>query len=130
MSSTNDKRLNHPSLSSGRQLTWMWQYSKNEIQLSYLKPKITLMCSTYQLAVLMLFNEEESLHFGDIEARTKMAPDVLKSVMNILVKSKILLADGDTYDINYNFKSKKVGVNIRGDVSNRCSFCRVSSRSG
>ncbi|KAH8081415.1 Cullin-domain-containing protein [Filobasidium floriforme] len=97
---------------SGRALTWMWLYSKNEVQLSYLKPKITLMCSTYQLAVLMLFNEEESLHFADIEARTKLSPEILKPVMTILVKSKVLLVDGDTYDINYNMKSKKVRLNI------------------
>jgi len=86
----------------------MWNYSKNEIQLTYTKPKITLMTSTYQMAVLMLFNEEESLTFAEIEARTKMAPDMLKMVMMLLVKSKVLLVDGDTYDINYNFKSKKV----------------------
>jgi cullin 1 len=87
----------------------MWNYSKNEVQLPWTKPKITLMTSTYQMAVLMLFNEEESLTFQDIAARTKMAPDMLKSVMSILTKSKVLLVDGDTYDINYNFKSKKVG---------------------
>lgn len=91
-------------------MTWMWLYSKNEVQLSYLKPKITLMCSTYQLAVLMLFNEEESLHFADIEARTKLSPEILKPVMTILVKSKVLLVDGDTYDINYNLKSKKASA--------------------
>jgi cullin 1 len=86
----------------------MWNYSKNEVQLSYTKPKITLMTNTYQMAVLMLFNQEESLTLQEIGELTKMPPDTLKSVLTILVKAKILLASGDTYDINYGLKSKKV----------------------
>lgn len=89
-------------------MTWMWNYSKNEVQLSYTKPKITLMTSTYQMAVLMLFNQEESLTFQEIAESTKMPPETLKSVLAILVKAKVLLLSGDTYDINYGFKSKKV----------------------
>jgi cullin 1 len=86
----------------------MWNYSKNEVQLSYTKPKITLMTNTYQMAVLMLFNQEESLTLQEIGELTKMPPDTLKSVLTILAKAKILLASGDTYDINYGLKSKKV----------------------
>src|ERR1700737_2822713 len=36
---------------SGRKLTWLWNYSKNELRTNYLNQKYILMTSSYQMAV-------------------------------------------------------------------------------
>jgi cullin 1 len=88
----------------------MWSYSKNDIQLSYTKPKVTLTTNAYQTAVLMLFNEEDSLTSADIEARTKMSPGVIKQVLTVLTKAKVLQFEKGSFSVNMGFKSKKVSL--------------------
>lgn len=38
---------------SGRKLTWLWNYSKNELRTNTLNQKYILMTSSYQMAVLI-----------------------------------------------------------------------------
>jgi cullin 1 len=68
--------------------------------MNYTNPKYILMTSAYQMAILMLFNEDISLTLKDIEAATKIAPAQLNPVLGLLVKAKVLLQDEDTYDLN------------------------------
>ena len=85
---------------SGRKLTWLWHLSKNELRMNYTNPKYILMTSAYQMAILMLFNEDISLTLKDIETATKIAPAQLNPVLGLLVKAKVLLQEEDTYDLN------------------------------
>lgn len=101
--------------------------------MNYTNPKYILMTSAYQMAILVLFNEDVSLSQQEIEAVTKINPAQLIPVLSLLVKAKVLLQDGDQYDLNLSestapqrqplhivngllhvpdFKSKKIRVNI------------------
>ncbi|KAN0060623.1 ubiquitin ligase (cullin) of SCF [Thecaphora frezii] len=99
---------------SGRKLTWLWQLSKNEIKANYLSQKIQFGTSTFQTAVLLQFNESESLTGEELRTATGLNEATLKPVLAMLVKAKVLLleAESDTYSINEGFKSKKLRVNL------------------
>ncbi|PGH30694.1 Cullin 1 [[Emmonsia] crescens] len=112
---------------SGRKLTWLWNLCKGEIRANYIKnTKVpyTFQVSTYQMGILLLFNESDTLSFSDIEKGTALAPEVLEPNLGILVKAKVVIPSpedgkpcaGTSYALNYNFKAKKIKVNLNISV--------------
>ncbi|EJT47779.1 ubiquitin-protein ligase [Trichosporon asahii var. asahii CBS 8904] len=101
---------------SGRKLTWLWHVSKGEMRPTYLGQKYIFMVSAYQLVILCQFNENDSLTFKEIQTGTGLAEGILKSQLNLLTKLKVLTNDGDTYDLNMHFKSKKIRVQLNQPV--------------
>lgn len=98
---------------SGRKLTWLWNYSKNELRTNYLNQKYILMTSTFQMAVLLQYNKNDTLSLSELSAATSIPKDYLGQVLAILVKAKILInEETDQYDLNPGFKSKKIRVNL------------------
>lgn len=86
---------------SGRKLTWLWNYSKNELRTNYLNQKYILMTSSYQFAVLSQYNDNDTLSLDELLAATSISKDQLKQVLQTLVKPKILINDEtDQYDLN------------------------------
>lgn len=87
---------------SGRKLTWLWNYSKNEIRTNYTNQKYILMTSSYQMAVLVQYNDYDSLTLEELVNYTGISQDILKQVLAVLTKAKILLQDkeDDPYDLN------------------------------
>ncbi|KAJ5752866.1 Cullin-1 [Penicillium odoratum] len=107
---------------NGRKLTWLWQLCKGEVKANYIKnAKVpyTFQVSTFQMGILLLFNETDTLSYSDIQKATTLSPDVLDPNLAIFLKAKVLLApdgakpeDSTMYTLNYNFKNKKVKVNL------------------
>ncbi|KAI6090166.1 Cullin-domain-containing protein [Hypoxylon rubiginosum] len=107
----------------GRKLSWLWQLCKGEVRTGYCKSSktpFTFQVSVYQMAILLLFNSKDVHSYEDIASVTQLSSDVLDSALVILCKAKVLLMkpDGDkpgsgkTFHLNYDFKSKKVRVNL------------------
>ena len=112
---------------SGRKLTWLWQLCKGEIKANYIKnTKIpyTFMVSTYQMAILLLFNDADSMTYEDVQKATALTTDWLDPSLSVFVKAKVLIPSpengkaepGTSYSLNYNFKNKKVKVNLNISV--------------
>jgi cullin 1 len=108
---------------SGRKLTWLWQLCKGEVKANYCKntkTPYTFQVSTYQMAILLLFNESDKNSYDDIMKATQLQADVLDPALGIFVKAKVLTVEpdgekpgpGKTYYLNYDFKSKKIRVNL------------------
>ncbi len=109
---------------SGRKLTWLWHLSRGEVRANYVKggPKMgyTFQVSTFQIAILVLFNDSDTIAYEDIEKATALTRDWLDPSLGIFVKAKVLLASpenakpqpGTTYSLNYNFKQKKQKINL------------------
>lgn len=108
---------------SGRKLTWLWQLCKGEVKANYCrstKTPYTFQVSTYQMAILLLFNENDKNSYDDIVKATQLQADVLDPALGIFVKAKVLTMtpDGDKpgpgkmFALNYDFKSKKIRVNL------------------
>ncbi|TFK73584.1 Cullin-domain-containing protein [Pluteus cervinus] len=98
---------------SGRKLTWLWNYSKNELRTNYLNQKYILMTSSYQMAILVQYNKNDTLSLDELIAATSVPKDHLIQVLALLVKAKVLVnEETDQYDLNPSFKSKKIRVNL------------------
>ena len=109
----------------GRKLTWLWQLCKGEIRPTYLKAPgskvpYSFLVSTYQMAILLLFNDNDKLTYEEIMDATGLNKETLDPCLGIILKAKILTASpedgktepGTTYSVNYGFKSKKIKVNL------------------
>jgi cullin 1 len=120
---------------SGRKLTWLWNYSKNELQTNYLNQKYIFLTSTYQMAVLLQYNTNDMLSLDGLATATNVGKELLRQVLQPLVKSRILINDEtDQYDLNLgalyffdkaifslikdllDFKSKKIRVNLNQPI--------------
>jgi len=112
---------------SGRKLNWLHQLSKGEIKTSYLtsnKSGYTLQASTYQMGVLLLFNNEESLTAELISIATQLTESALRTTLLSLVKAKILNMEPEEeeiekhhkFSLNTEYKNKRAKVNINVPV--------------
>lgn len=108
---------------NGRKLTWLWQLCKGEVKANYCKNSkvpYTFQVSTYQMAILLLFNENDSNSYDDIAKATQLSTDYLDPALGIFLKAKVLTMSpaegrpgpGKTFNLNYDFKSKKIRVNL------------------
>lgn len=108
---------------NGRKLTWLWQLCKGEIKANYIKnAKIpyTFQVSTYQMAILLLFNDADVVSYEEAQTGTALSADWLDPSLAVFVKAKVLIPEpengkpgpGTSYSLNYNFKNKKVKVNL------------------
>jgi len=108
---------------SGRKLTWLWQLCKGEMKANYIKnTKVpyTFMVSTFQMAILLLFNDSDTVTYEDAQKATALSGEWLDPSLNVFVKAKVLIPTpdngkaeaGTSYALNYNFKSKKIKVNL------------------
>lgn len=104
----------------GRKLLWYWQLCYGEMRM-HLKnnssKEYTLHASAYQIAILLLFNEKDELSYQDIEASTELESDLLDTLLNVFLKTKLLKYDergtSKFYTVNDSFASKKVKIDIR-----------------
>lgn len=108
---------------NGRKLTWLWQLCKGEVKANFMKGMktgVTFTVSIYQMAVLLLFNEKDENSYAEIQSATMLDKPSLDGTMVILCKAKVLNKTGDAaehkpgdvYSLNYDFKSKKLKVNL------------------
>ncbi len=108
---------------SGRKLTWLWQLCKGEMKANYVKnTKIpyTFCVSTFQMAILLLFNDSDTVTYEDAQKGTALSAEWLDPSLGVFVKAKVLIPSpenakaepGTSYTLNYNFKHKKVKVNL------------------
>ncbi|KAH6912520.1 Cullin-1 [Coprinopsis sp. MPI-PUGE-AT-0042] len=98
---------------SGRKLTWLWNYCKNELRTNYTNQQYILMTSTFQTAILTQYNRNDTLSVDELVAATSIPKDYLSQVLSVLVKAKVLInEEAEQYDLNPGFKSKKIRVNL------------------
>ncbi|OBZ68755.1 Cullin-1 [Grifola frondosa] len=102
---------------SGRKLTWLWNYSKNELRTNYLNQKYILMTSSWQMAVLLQYNNNDTLSLDELVTATAISKELLRQVLAVLVKAKVLInEETDQYDLNPSFKSKKIRINLNTPI--------------
>ena len=87
-------------IGSGRKLTWLWHVMKAELKTTYLPQKYIFIVSAYQMAILCQFNENDSQTFNDLLSGTRLSDSTLKAQLGLLVKARVLLEEGETYDLN------------------------------
>lgn len=110
----------------GRKLTWLWHLCKGEIRANYLKqpgsknPPYTFQVSTYQMAILLLFNDADKVTYEQMLEGTSLTADAMDPFVAVLLKAKVLNVTpegskpeaGTSYTLNHGFKNKKMKVNL------------------
>ncbi|KAF2109832.1 Cullin [Lophiotrema nucula] len=109
----------------GRKLTWLWQLCKGEIKANYCKvgtTKVspTFQVSTYQMAILLLFNDNDVVTYEEMAEGTKLEKEILDPSIGVFIKAKLLVAEpegakaeaGTKYKLNVGFKTKKAKMNL------------------
>ncbi|VVC28736.1 Cullin, N-terminal,Cullin, conserved site,Cullin repeat-like-containing domain,Cullin homology,Cullin [Cinara cedri] len=105
---------------SGRKLNWLFNMSKGELVTNCFKNRYTLQASTFQMAVLLQYNLQESWTVTQLSESTQLKPDYLIQVLQILVKAKLLtcvdeegsLSGNSVVSLFQSYKNKKLRVNI------------------
>ncbi|TKA30082.1 hypothetical protein B0A50_02801 [Salinomyces thailandicus] len=107
----------------GRKLTWLWHLCKGEIRANYAKLNkvpYTFQVSTYQMAILLMFNDSDNVSYDDMLAITGLQKETLDPSLGIMLKAKVITASpegatpqsGTSYNLNYGFRNKKLKVNL------------------
>eukprot|EP01121_Diplochlamys_sp_Union-15-3_P009627 TRINITY_DN2624_c0_g3_i1.p1 TRINITY_DN2624_c0_g3~~TRINITY_DN2624_c0_g3_i1.p1 ORF type:complete len:772 (-),score=134.47 TRINITY_DN2624_c0_g3_i1:29-2344(-) len=122
---------------SGRKLNWLHQFSKGEVKTRYTtsnRAGYTFQCSTYQMGVLLAFNDEDTLTMEQIQIATQLTDNSLKMTLMALVKTNALTIPGrqvkakekedddddekfditksTSFSLNTKFKSKRMRVQL------------------
>jgi cullin 1 len=113
----------------GRKLTWLWNLCKGEVKANFVKvqgSKISpsFNVSTYQMAIMLLFNDNEEVSYDDMVQSTALDKDILDPHITVFLKHKLLLAvpegakpePGTVYKINYGYKTKKPKTNLNVNI--------------
>lgn len=116
----------YTGLHSGRKLNWLYNMSKGELITNCYKTRYTLQASTFQMAVLLQYNEQTSWNMQQLIDSTGIKEETLKQVLKLLFKIKLLQsADSETellkqsiVDLNTNFNYKKLRININFPLRN------------
>uniref|UniRef100_A0A158PBD2 Cullin-2 n=1 Tax=Angiostrongylus cantonensis TaxID=6313 RepID=A0A158PBD2_ANGCA len=70
---------------NGRKLTWLYNMSHGELRLTYLDKPYLVFMSVYQMAILLCFQERDSIILSDISAATGITGDtLLRNVRSII----------------------------------------------
>ncbi|CAH2988103.1 unnamed protein product [Chilo suppressalis] len=105
---------------SGRKLNWLYNMSKGELVTNCFKNRYTLQASTFQMAVLLQYNENTAWTVRQLEQHTGIKGDFLLQVLQILLKAKLLVCQDDESELTESsvvelyvgYKNKKLRVNI------------------
>jgi len=112
---------------NGRKLTWLWHLCKGEVKANCIKTSrvpFTFLVSTYQLALLLMFNDSETVSYDDMAATTALNKETLDGSLASMVKAKVLLMvpdgakheSGTSYKVNESAKFKKLKVNLNQPI--------------
>ncbi|CAF1181138.1 unnamed protein product [Adineta steineri] len=101
----------------GRKLTLLHRYSEGELQINFTREKCRLQVSTYQMVILLLFNQELTWTFEQIQDKTQIHPKLLLKILSGLLKSDLLISDNpltvnSRIELAKNFLSNKIRLNI------------------
>ncbi|XP_061852771.1 cullin-2 isoform X2 [Colius striatus] len=105
---------------SGRKLTWLHYLCTGEVKMNYLCKPYVAMVTTYQMAVLLAFNNSETVSYRELQDSTQMNEKELTKTIKSLLDVKMINHDSDkedietesTFSLNMNFSSKRTKFKI------------------
>ncbi|XP_046984562.1 cullin-2 [Schistocerca americana] len=78
---------------SGRKLTWLHHLSQGELKLGYLKKPYQVTMQTFQMAILLQFQEVDSLTCREVQECLQLFDEPFNKHVMGLIESKLLMTD-------------------------------------
>ncbi|KXN72068.1 Cullin-domain-containing protein [Conidiobolus coronatus NRRL 28638] len=107
---------------TGRKLNWLWHLSKADITLNYLPKKYELNCSLYQMSLLYLFNDLETLTLDQIQTQLQLPLSDILNILKSLIDNKLLnpiespldqnLPKTQEFSLNLNYNNKRFKLKL------------------
>jgi len=105
---------------NGRKLTWLQHLSNGEIKITFLKKPYIVTCTTYQMALLLLFNNSDSLSYNDIDTNLQLEAKELKRTLQSILDVKLLTKEPASerelvdcmFHLNKDFSNKRTKFKI------------------
>ncbi|XP_031728283.1 cullin-2 isoform X1 [Anarrhichthys ocellatus] len=105
---------------SGRKLTWLHYLCTGEVKMNYLSKPYVAMVTTYQMAVLLAFNNSLTVTYKELQDGTQMNEKELQKTIRSLLDVKMLNHDSQkeeietesTFSLNMTFTSKRTKFKI------------------
>ncbi|CAF1225294.1 unnamed protein product [Rotaria sordida] len=103
---------------NGRKLCWIYNLSNGEIRMSHLDRSYVVTMCTYQMAILLIFNQHDKLTLHEIAESTKLNTKELEKQILPLIENKFLLNNTNNLtsksiiSINFEYKSKRTKFKI------------------
>nr|XP_061811648.1 cullin-2 isoform X2 [Nerophis lumbriciformis] len=105
---------------SGRKLTWLHYLCTGEVKLIYLSKPYVAMVTTYQMAVLLTFNNSQTVTYKELQDGTQMNEKELQKTIKSLLDVKMLNHNSEkeeidiesTFSLNMSFVSKRTKFKI------------------
>ncbi|KAJ8957892.1 hypothetical protein NQ318_001888 [Aromia moschata] len=107
---------------NGRKLTWLHHLCQAELKLGHLRKPYVVTVQTFQMAVLLLFENADSLTCREIRETLQLNPDQFQRHAISLVDSKLLLSDSEeltpdaTLRLNMDYSNKRTKFRITAAV--------------
>ncbi|XP_078482261.1 LOW QUALITY PROTEIN: cullin-2 [Ciona intestinalis] len=104
---------------NGRNLSWLHHLSQAEVRINFTSKPYLVSMSTYQLAIILLFNESTELTVSDISQNTKLKDKDLERNIAALTEANILLKttqdkleDMSVIRVNEKFSNKRTKFRV------------------
>ncbi|KAG4105964.1 Cullin-domain-containing protein [Neocallimastix lanati (nom. inval.)] len=116
---------------NGRKLTWLYQLSKADVRLHMEDKRYELNMTLYQLAILLLFNNEDSFTINDIVNQTQLPLSEVSRFLKAFIDLKLLNAPNTesldtvvTFNKNFSNKRTKIKIGMTADNSQENEITR------
>jgi cullin 2 len=104
---------------SGRKLTWLHHLCNGELRLNYFKKPYTVTVTSYQMGVLLVFNQTQLCSFSELSAHTQLSDKEMRRTLQSLVDVKLLVqaevgpvVPETTFTVNNHFSNKRTKLKI------------------
>lgn len=106
---------------SGRKLTWMHALCTAELKLNYLRKSYIVTMGSFQMAILLMFNESRTISCKDAMAHTHLSEKEMMKQAQSLVDAKLVKAEGDIttnsmLTLNMDYANKRTKFKITAAI--------------
>lgn len=97
---------------NGRKLTWLHHHCQGELKLDYLPKVYIVTMQTFQMAIMLLFEDRDTINYTEIHEILQLTSDQFQKHINSLIECKLLLIDGDNVSLNMAYTNKRTKLRI------------------
>nr|CAI5850645.1 unnamed protein product [Callosobruchus analis] len=112
---------------NGRKLTWLHHLCQAELKLGYLKKTYVVTVQTFQMAILLLFENADKLTCREIKDSLQLNPEQFQRHVVSLVESKLLVADTEVRTKTSEELRPETVLRLNFDYSNKRTKFRITA---